>query len=148
MIARYPFMKIIAGGRGKIGEVLGIEGFGFYGQCYDFAVAVNSIIGGRFVVNKPHGRVDHVMIEVDGYFIDANGIHPKEEWENEYHYPEFSLKRDVEKWTIPDDAKAIRCAFEMIGDPSFAKWKTCTGYEINERCPCIEKKNAMRGNGQ
>jgi len=144
LIKQYPFMKVLAGGKGKIAEMLGIEGLGFYGQCYDFAVALNSIIGGRFVVNKPHGCVDHVMIEIDGFLIDANGFHDEKEWQSEWAYTEFSLKRDIEKYTIPDDAKIIRCALLSIGTPSFTKWKECTWKDVTARCPCDEMK-ALKG---
>lgn len=135
LLCKYPFLKIIADG--KLGEKLGDSKIGFYGECFDFALAIQEIIGGKFACTMSYNNIDHVLVEIDDkYLIDAKGIYPKDSWSIDA----YKDKSEIERYIDSSKYLAIACALEMFDVPNFKKWKICA---VNEKCPCDEKKKAQ-----
>lgn len=137
LISTFPFLKVLSGGKGKMGEALGREGVGFCGECFDFAVAVKRIIGGKYVYRmfQCEKNVDHVLVEINGHLIDADGIHDKDEYikNSRGFFFRYPLDSDVEFFAEPRTVECLVCALEFIDRPEFTRWKECV---IGDVCPC------------
>ncbi len=59
----------------NLGKHLGDVNLGFRGDCYEFAVAVKRFLGrGEYHAIYYGSNVDHVMVKIDGEYMDAGSI--------------------------------------------------------------------------
>jgi hypothetical protein len=87
LIETRSFMRVLSRGRG-LNKIVGDDDLGFKGDCYEFAVAVKRSIGGKYVQIEgtlhvkdfDQHMIDHVLVEIDGNLVDADGIHDKAEY--------------------------------------------------------------------
>lgn len=85
LASKHPCLRAFARGRDGVREMFNDPHAGFYGECYDLAVAMKRLLGtGEYVVMQGRGRdatIYHVLLRIDGCLIDAAGIHDQKQYE-------------------------------------------------------------------
>ena len=81
MESLHPCLLAVARGRDAVRQILGDHDAGFYGECYDFAMALKQVTGtGSYVVLRGGNTVYHVLLRVGNMLFDAAGVRTVDEF--------------------------------------------------------------------
>lgn len=126
------------------------------GGCLDFAAGLSLALQGTphafAALLAPDGRrkvVAHVMVTIEGRYLDAEGVHDKTElldewaWRNDLHWSKLELLAFESLDEIRAKARKLRCVFDSDSADTAAR----IARSVQPLALCLTKKHHAECSG-